>query len=316
MKELYQSFKVIRESGLILERKKPTQEPIQATMSWHCDLGWHEEKFALRSFQSSIVDTYTKGATEIYNYTSGSKRPRGDYWWLCLNPSIFLEKGKFGGGSIGRLDSKKVDEFKKELKDKHTDIESSGDYPTLEEILEFGTDLSNWYLNTSSSDLGEVKDGRKYNVHMAIYELGGKKNYEHVPLTRKNIRLLNASLKPTKAEEITDEDVKKAVWAARERFVDKDHNYGQMIRALQSVGFTDLKTMDYGDQNDYGEKYIGQTLAKYKGNPVLLDTSQCAFGRCNVYPMESRVISKEKWDELNRKYPEFKGKSTRNLTHL
>lgn len=306
MKELYQSLKILRESGLIVERKKPAQESIQATMYWYWDLGGHEEKFVLRSFQSSIVDAYTKGATEIYNYTSGGKRPRGDFWWLCLNPSIFLEKLKFGGGSIGRLDGKKVAEFKKELKAKHPDLGTGKDYPTLEEILKFGTDLSNWYLNTSSSDMSEIKDGRKYNVHRAIYELAGKESYKHVPLTRKNIRFLNASLKPTKAEEVTDEDVKKAVSAAIERYEDKDHNYGQMIRALQSVGFTDMKTMDYGDQNDYGEKYIGQTLAKYKGNPVLLDTSQSAFGRCNVYTIESRVISQERWDELNKKYPEFK----------
>lgn len=43
------------------------------------------------------------------------------------------------------------------------------------------------------------KDGRKYNVHKAIFELAGKENYKHVPLTRKNIRFLNATLKPTKA---------------------------------------------------------------------------------------------------------------------
>ena len=308
MKELYQSLKVLRESGLILERKKPAQEPIQAIMHWYWDLGGHEEKFALRSFQSSIVETYRKGATEIYNYTSGGKRPRGDFWWLCLNPSIFLEKTSCGGGSIGRLDGKKVDEFKKELKAKHPDLGTGKDYPTLEEILEFGTDLSNWYLNTSSWSISEVKDGRKYNVHKAIYELAGKENYKHVPLTRKNIRFLNATLKPTKAEEITDEDVKKAVSAAIERYEDKDHNYAQMIRALQSVGFTDMKTMDYGDVNDYGEKYIGQTLAKYKGNPVLLDTTQSAFGRCNVYTMDSRVITQDRWDELNKKYPEFRRK--------
>lgn len=275
-------------------------------MYWYWDLGGHEEKFALRSFQSSIVETYRKGATEIYNYTSGGKRPRGDYWWLCLNPSIYLEKTSCGGGSIGRLDDKKVKEFKEKLKDKHPNIRSGKDYPTLEEILEFGTDLSNWYLNTSSLSIAEVKDGRKYNIHKAIYELAGKENYKHVHLTRKNIRFLNAMLKATKVEEITDEDVKKAVWAARERFEDKDHNYGQMIRALQSVGFTDMKTMDFGDVNDYGEKYIGPTLAKYKGNPVLLDTSQSAFGRCNVYPMESRVITQDRWDELNKKYPEFR----------
>ncbi len=306
MKELYKAFKVIKESGLVLERKKPAQEPIQATMSWHWDLGGHEEKFALRSFQSSIIDAYRKGAIEIYNYTSGGKRPRGDFWWLCLNASIFLEKTSCGGGSIGRLDDKKVKEFKDNLKAKHPDLGTGKDYPTLEEILEFGTDLSNWYLSTSTWSLGEVKDGRKYNVHKAIYELAGKENYKHVPLTRKNIRFLNATLKPTKAEEITDEDVKNAVWAARDHFEDKDHNYAQMIRALQSVGFTDMKTMDYGDVNDYGEKYIGQTLAKYKGNPVLLDTSQSAFGRCNVYPHESGVITQDRWDELNKKYPEFR----------
>ena len=308
MKELYQSLKVLRESGLILERKKPAQEPIQAIMHWYWDLGGHEEKFALRSFQSSIVETYRKGATEIYNYTSGGKRPRGDFWWLCLNPSIFLEKTSCGGGSIGRLDDKKVKEFKDKLKAKHPDLGTGKDYPTLEEILEFGTDLSNWYLNTSSWSISEVKDGRKYNVHKAIYELAGKENYKHVPLTRKNIRFLNATLKPTKVEEVTDEDVKKAVSAAIERYEDKDHNYAQMIRALQSVGFTDMKTMDYGDVNDYGEKYIGQTLAKYKENPVLLDTTQSAFGRCNVYTMDSRVISPERWDELNKKYPEFRRK--------
>lgn len=305
MKELYQSLKILRESGLIVERKKPAQAPIQAIMHWYWDLGGHEEKFALRSFQSSIVDTYRKGATEIYNYTGGGNRPRGSFWWLCLNPSIYLEKTSCGGGSIGRLDGKKVEEFKKELKAKHPDL-GNGNYPSLEEILEFGTDLSNWYLNTSSWSIGEVKDGRKYNVHKAIYELAGKENYKHVPLTRKNIRFLNATLKPTKAEEITDEDVKKAVKAAIERYEDKDHNYGQMIRALQSVGFNDMKTLDYGDRNDYGEKYIGQTLAKYKGNPVLLDTSQSAFGRCNVYTMDSRVITQERWDELNKKYPEFR----------
>ena len=305
MKELYQSFKILRESGLILERKKPAQEPIQAIMHWYWDLGGHEEKFALRSFQSSIVDAYTKGATEIYNYTSGGKRPRGSFWWLCLNPSIFLEKTSCGGGSIGRLDGKKVEEFKKKLKAKYQDM-GNGNYPTLEEILEFGTDLSNWYLNTSTWSIAEVKDGRKYNVHKAIFELAGKENYKPVPLTRKNIRFLNATLKPTKAEEVTDEDVKKAVSDAIKRYEDKDHNYAQMIRALQSVGFTDMKTLDYGDKNDYGEKYIGATLAKYKGNPVLLDTAQSAFGRCNVFEMDSRVISQERWDELNKKYPEFR----------
>lgn len=306
MKELYQSLKILRESGLILERKKPAQEPIQAIMNWYWDLGGHEEKFALRSFQSSIVDAYTKGATEIYNYTSGGKRPRGSFWWLCLNPSIFLEKTSCGGGSIGRLDGAKVEEFKKKLKAEHPDIGNGKDFPSLEEILEFGTDLSNWYLNTSTWSIAEVKDGRKYNVHKAIFELAGKENYKHVPLTRKNIRFLNATLKPTKAEEVTDEDVKKAVSDAIKRYEDKDHNYAQMIRALQSVGFTDMKTMDYGDKNDYGEKYIGATLAKYKGNPVLLDTAQSAFGRCNVYEMDSRVISQERWDELNKKYPEFR----------
>lgn len=306
MKELYKSLKILHESGLVLERKKPAQEPIQAIMNWYWDLGGHEEKFALRSFQSSIVDTYRKGATEIYNYTGSGNRPRGSFWWLCLNPAIFLEKTKCGGGSIGRLDGKKVEEFKAKLKAEHPDMGNGKGYPSLEEILEFGTDLSNWYLNTSSWNLGEVKDGRKYNVHKAIYELAGKENYKHVPLTRKNIRFLNATLKPTKAEEITDEDVKKAVKSAIERYDDKDHNYGQMIRALQSVGFTDMKTLDYGDQNKYGEKYIGQTLAKYKGNPVLLDTSQSAFGRCNVYTMDSRVITQDRWNELNKKYPEFR----------
>ena len=58
--------------------------------------------------------------------------------------------------------------------------------------------------------------------------------------------------------------------------------------------------------NDYGEKYIGQTIGKFKGNPVLLDTCQSAFENCNVYSRESRVITQERFDELSNKYREFK----------
>lgn len=298
VKTLDEALNVLNRAGIVTEkRSRATQEPISAVMKWSHELWKHKITFNLKSFQSSIQEAFSKGATEIYSYRGfNGSSPRGCMWWLALKAYVYLEEGSCGSGSILILDDTK---FRNSIKLKE------GEIPSLESIIEYGTDISNWYARTSSFDLNDTKDGRKYNVIKTILELAGE-NYKRVNLNRRVIRILNSTLKPTKAEEITDEDVRSAIEEAHKHFTEKNHNYAQMMRALQAVGFTDMKTLDYGVMNDYGEKYIGQTIGKFKGNPVLLDTCQSAFENCNVYSRESRVITQERFDELNNKYREFK----------
>ena len=305
----YEAFTIIRKSNMILERRSSySEKPIQAIMKWTWDLGYYRHTFDLKTFQTSIPHAFKDGATSIYNYRgSNNSAPIGSWWWLCLNAYVYLSELSFGAGSIMLLDGTKVEAFKKKLKEKYPNLGNydKPEYPSLEEILEFGMDLSNWRCRSSYSDLAEIKDGRKYNVMKMILDIAGG-NYKSVTLNRKNIRLLNTTLKQTKAEPVTDKDLKMALKDVKTKFPDKDHNFSQMMRALSVYGFTDMKALDDGPTNDYGEKYVGTIIAKYKGNPVLIDTTASAFGHCGIYEDGSRCISQEKYDELNKKYSEFK----------
>lgn len=306
----YEAFKIIRESNMILERRSSSSEPpIQAIMDFSWTLGSRRHTFDLKSFQSSVPQAFKDGATAIYNYrgTRGTE-PVGTWWWLCLSARVKLSDLSCGAGTIMRIDDAKAKAFKDKLKEKYKNIGSTDnpEYPSLEEILEFGMDLSNWKCSSSYWDLDATKDGRKCNVLKAILSISGG-NYKPVPLNRKNIRLLNKTLKSMKEEEITEEELKAALEDAETKFPDKDHNFSQMMRALSMTGFTDMKALDNGPTNDYGEKYVGTIIAKYKGNPVWIDTTASAFGRCGLYTSNSRCISQAKYDELNKKYSEFNG---------
>lgn len=305
----YEAFKIIRESNMILERRSTSSEPpIKAIMEFSWSLGSRRHTFDLKTFQSSVPQAFKDGATAIYNYR-GSKGtdPVGTWWWLCLNGRVKLSDLSCGAGTIMCIDGAKAKAFKDKLKEKYKNSSTDNpEYPPLEEILEFGMDLSNWKCSSSYSDLDETKDGRKCNVLKAILSISGG-NYKPVPLNRKNIRLLNKTLKPMREEEITDEDLKAALEDAETKFPDKDHNFSLMMRALSMTGFTDLKALDNGWTNDYGEKYVGKIIAKYKGNPVWIATTASAFGRCRLFPSNSRCITQDKYDELNKKYSEFRG---------